>query len=76
MNALPRKGSNCLNVNCNDWKLGNTHPDPFNSNTSMKFNSCRLSSSRGGAVSAVYTAIISEVRVTDGFVATLESTAL
>ena len=42
MNVLPRKGSNCHNVNCNDWKSENTHPDPFNSNTSMKFNSCRL----------------------------------
>ena len=61
MNALPRKGSSCHNVNCSDWKLENTHPDPFNSNTSMKFSSCRLTSSRGGAASAAYTAIISEV---------------
>ena len=66
MNALPRKGSICHNVNCNDWNLENTYPDPFNSNTSMKFYSCRLMLSRGGAVSAAYTAIISEVRVPGG----------
>ena len=63
MNALPSKGSSCHNVNCRVWMLENTHPDPFNSNTSMKFSSCRLTSSSGGAASAAYTAIISEVRV-------------
>ena len=72
MNALPRKGSRCHHDNCNDGKLENTHPDPFNSNTYMKFNSRRLTSSRGGAVSA---AIISEVRLTGGCVTTLGSTA-
>ena len=76
MNALPRKGSSRHNVNCNDWKLENTHPAQFNSNTSLKFNSCRLTSSRGGAVSAAYTIIISEVRITGGCVTTLGSTAL
>ena len=75
MNALPRKGSSYHNVNCNDWNLENTHPDPFNSNTSIKFNICRLSS-RGGAVSSTYTAIISEVRVTVSCVTTLGSTTL
>ena len=62
MNALPRKGSSCHNVNCNDWKLENTHHDPFNSNTSMKFNNCRLTSSTGGAVSVAYTTSFPEVR--------------
>ena len=46
--------------------MENTHPDPFNSNTSMKSSSCRLTSSSGGAVSAAYTAIIPKVRVTGG----------
>ena len=36
------------------------------SNTSMKLNSCRLTSSKGGAVSAAYTAIISAARVAGG----------
>ena len=76
MNALPRKASSCHNVKYNDWKLENTHPDSVNSNTSMKFNSCRLTSPRGGAVSAAYTAIISDFWVTGGCVITLGSTAL
>ena len=75
MDALPRIGSSCHNVNWRSWKWENTHPDPFNSNTSMTFSSCRLTSSSGGAASA-YTAIISEVRVTGGCVTTLGSTAL
>ena len=62
--VLPGKGSSCHNVNWRSWKWENTHPDPFNSNTFMKVSSCRLTSSSGGAASAAYTAIISEVRVT------------
>ena len=58
------------------WKWENTHPDPFNSNTSMEFSSCRLTSSSGGAATAACTTIISEVRVTGGCVTTLGSTAL
>ena len=76
MHALPRKGSSCHSVNWRSWKWENTHPEPFNSNTSMKFSSCRLTSSSGSAASAAYTAIISEVRVTAGCVTTLGSTAL
>ena len=76
MDALPRKGTSCHNAKCNDWKFENTHPDPYNLNTSMKFNSCRLMSSRGVAVSAAYTAIIYEVWVTGVCVTTLGSTAL
>ena len=49
---------------------GENPPDPFSSNTSMKFSNCRLTSSSGGAASAAYTAIISEVRVTGGCVTT------
>ena len=76
MCALPRKGSSCHNVNWRSWKWENTHPDPLNSNTSMKLSSCRLTSSSGGAASSAYRAIISEVRVTGGCVTTLGSTAL
>ena len=76
MYALPRKGSSCHNVNWRSWKWQKTHPDPFNSNTSLKFSSCRLTSSSGGVASAAYTAIISEVRVTGGCVRTPVPTAL
>ena len=75
MYALPRKGSSYHNVNWRSWNWENTHPDPFNSNTSMKLSSYRLTSSSGGAASA-YTSIISEVRATGGCVTTLVSTAL
>ena len=52
--------------------LGNERiPTPISSNISMKFSSCRLTSSSGGVASAAYTAIISEVRVTGGCVTTL-----
>ena len=73
--AIPRRGSSCHNANCSDSKWENTHPDPFSSNTSITFSSCRLTLSRGSAASA-YTSIISEVRVTGGCITTLGSTAL
>ena len=66
MYALPRNGSSCHNVNWWSWKWENTHPDPFNLNTSMKCSSWRLTSSSGDAAPAAYTAIISEVMVTGG----------
>ena len=48
--------------------MGEYSPDPFNSNNSMKFSICRLTSSSGGVASAAYTSIVSEVRVTGGCV--------
>ena len=68
--------SSSNSVNWRSWKWENIHPDSFNSNTSKKFSSCRLTSSSGGAASAAYTAIISVVMVTGGCVTTLGSTAL
>ena len=76
MYALPRKGPSCHSVNWRSWKWEKTHPDPFSSNTSMKFSSCRLTSSSGGAAFATNTAIISDVMVTGDYVTTLGSTAL
>ena len=76
MYAIPHKRPSCHNVNWRSWKCENTHPDPFNSNTFMKFSSCRLTSSSSDVASAAYTAIISEVRVTGGCVTTLGSTGL